>query len=110
MVKQTTFASLETESETCEVSWDCKRLEVTDYLNTKQNKMEDSNMGETLKPYLSAVRVPKTGDKVFKDECLLSFDTPVNMLRLLQAGNLVLNNVGVNLRILLLCGCLNFLI
>ncbi|XP_057375327.1 ubiquitin carboxyl-terminal hydrolase 5-like [Daphnia carinata] len=38
--------------------------------------MEDSNLGETLKPYLSAMRVPKPGDKVFKDECLLSFDTP----------------------------------
>jgi hypothetical protein len=42
--------------------------------------MEDLNINEMLKPYLSFVRKPKAGDKVFKDECVFSFDTPVNML------------------------------
>lgn len=58
-------------------------------MNIKPNKMEDSNLGETLKPYLSAVRVPKPGDKVFKDECLLSFDTPVNMSGLMQSCSIL---------------------
>nr|CAG4639793.1 EOG090X0181 [Daphnia pulex] len=38
--------------------------------------MEDLNINEMLKPYLSFVRKPKAGDKVFKDECVFSFDTP----------------------------------
>nr|CAH0100310.1 unnamed protein product [Daphnia galeata] len=38
--------------------------------------MEDLSINEILKPYLSIVRIPKAGDKVFKDECAFSFDTP----------------------------------
>nr|CAG4636782.1 EOG090X0181 [Ceriodaphnia reticulata] len=38
--------------------------------------MEESNTNELLKPYLSSIRTPKAGDKVFKDECAFSFDTP----------------------------------
>jgi len=41
--------------------------------------MEDLSINEILKPYLSIVRIPKAGDKVFKDECAFSFDTPVNI-------------------------------
>ncbi|CAD5112680.1 DgyrCDS1901 [Dimorphilus gyrociliatus] len=33
-------------------------------------------MAEILQPHLSKVRVPKGGDKVYKDECVYSFDSP----------------------------------
>lgn len=49
--------------------------------------MEDLNINEMLKPYVSFVRKPKAGDKVFKDECVFSFDTPVNMLCWFRACN-----------------------
>ena len=32
-----------------------------------------------LQKYLDSVRVPKGGDKVYKDECAYSFETPVSM-------------------------------
>lgn len=35
-------------------------------------------MAEILQPHLSKLRVPKGGDKVYKDECIYSFDSPVN--------------------------------
>ena len=51
----------------------------TQRVKDKANKMEDLSINEILKPYLSIVRIPKAGDKVFKDECAFSFDTPVNI-------------------------------
>lgn len=36
--------------------------------------MED--IGEFLVPYLPSIRVPKAEDRVYKDECCLSFDSP----------------------------------
>ena len=36
-----------------------------------------SNVEELLKPHFQSVRIPQHGDKVFKDECAFSFDTPV---------------------------------
>nr|CAG4646818.1 EOG090X0181 [Megafenestra aurita] len=38
--------------------------------------MEDSNIIEALKPHLSSIRTPVAGDKVFKDQCAFSFDSP----------------------------------
>jgi len=35
-----------------------------------------SNVEELLKPHFQSVRIPQHGDKVFKDECAFSFDTP----------------------------------
>lgn len=32
---------------------------------------------DCLKANLSKIRVPGPGDRVFKDECVLSFDSPV---------------------------------
>lgn len=40
--------------------------------------MEESNINEMLKPHLSSIRTPGAGDKVFKDECAYSFDSPVD--------------------------------
>ena len=36
---------------------------------------------EIIKENLSRVKVPGTGDKVFKDECFYSFDCPVGDLK-----------------------------
>ena len=33
---------------------------------------------ELLQPFLRSIRVPNAGDKVFKDECIFSFDSPVS--------------------------------
>ena len=33
---------------------------------------------ELLQPFLRSIRVPNAGDKVFKDECIYSFDSPVS--------------------------------
>lgn len=33
---------------------------------------------DLILPHLSDIRIPTTGDKVYKDECVYCFDTPVN--------------------------------
>uniref|UniRef100_A0A8C4IW52 Ubiquitin carboxyl-terminal hydrolase n=1 Tax=Dicentrarchus labrax TaxID=13489 RepID=A0A8C4IW52_DICLA len=33
-------------------------------------------LGELLVPYMPTIRVPRTGDRVFKSECAFSFDSP----------------------------------
>ncbi|CAL9696147.1 unnamed protein product [Knipowitschia caucasica] len=35
-----------------------------------------TDLGELLVPYMPTIRVPKTGDRVFKSECAFSFDSP----------------------------------
>lgn len=30
-----------------------------------------------LTPHLSKIKIPKSSDKVYKDECVYSFDSPV---------------------------------
>uniref|UniRef100_A0A8D0CP09 Ubiquitin carboxyl-terminal hydrolase 13 n=1 Tax=Sander lucioperca TaxID=283035 RepID=A0A8D0CP09_SANLU len=35
-----------------------------------------ADLGELLVPYMPTIRVPKTGDRVFKSECAFSFDSP----------------------------------
>lgn len=35
------------------------------------------NVEDMLKPHFQSIRIPQSGDKVFKDECAFSFDTPV---------------------------------
>ena len=44
--------------------------------NRTQIKMA-SDIQDLLQPHLRSIRVPNAGDKVFKDECAFSFDTPV---------------------------------
>lgn len=38
-----------------------------------------TDLGELLVPYMPTVRVPRTGDRVFKSECAFSFDSPVSV-------------------------------
>ncbi|CAL8253290.1 unnamed protein product [Merluccius merluccius] len=35
-----------------------------------------ADLGELLVPYMPTIRVPKTGDRVFKSECAFSYDSP----------------------------------
>uniref|UniRef100_A0A3P9JMB6 Ubiquitin carboxyl-terminal hydrolase n=1 Tax=Oryzias latipes TaxID=8090 RepID=A0A3P9JMB6_ORYLA len=35
-----------------------------------------ADLGELLVPYMPTIRVPRTGDRVFKSECAFSFDSP----------------------------------
>eukprot|EP00064_Thunnus_orientalis_P007847 superscaffoldBa00000894_g7869 len=35
-----------------------------------------TDLGELLVPYMPTIRVPRTGDRVFKSECVFSFDSP----------------------------------
>lgn len=36
------------------------------------------DVGELLVPYMPTIRVPKTGDRVYKTECAFSYDSPVS--------------------------------
>lgn len=38
------------------------------------------NQMDLLQPHASKVRVPTESDRVFKDECLFSFDSPVRII------------------------------
>lgn len=38
-----------------------------------------TDLGELLVPYMPTIRVPRTGDRVFKSECAFSFDSPVSV-------------------------------
>ncbi len=38
-----------------------------------------ADLGELLVPYMPTIRVPRTGDRVFKSECAFSFDSPVSV-------------------------------
>lgn len=45
--------------------------------NSRNVKMA-TDLGELLVPYMPTIRVPRTGDRVFKSECAFSFDSPVS--------------------------------
>lgn len=45
-----------------------------------------TDLGELLVPYMPTIRVPRTGDRVYKSECVFSFDSPVSVC-LLTAGH-----------------------
>lgn len=40
--------------------------------------MAAGDVGELLVPYMPTIRVPKTGDRVYKTECAFSYDSPVS--------------------------------
>lgn len=31
--------------------------------------------------YLNKIKIPQPGDKIYKDECVFSYDTPVSIIR-----------------------------
>uniref|UniRef100_A0A7N6BGW2 Ubiquitin carboxyl-terminal hydrolase 13 n=1 Tax=Anabas testudineus TaxID=64144 RepID=A0A7N6BGW2_ANATE len=41
-----------------------------------RNAKMAADLGELLVPYMPTIRVPRTGDRVFKSECAFSFDSP----------------------------------
>lgn len=40
--------------------------------------MDETDISKVLGPHLASVKIPGSGDKVFKDECVFSFDSPVS--------------------------------
>lgn len=44
-----------------------------------RNAKMAADLGELLVPYMPTIRVPRTGDRVFKSECAFSFDSPVSV-------------------------------
>lgn len=37
---------------------------------------------DAILPYLSEIRIPNSNDKIYKDECVYSYDTPVSGFQL----------------------------
>ncbi|MEQ2210673.1 hypothetical protein XENOCAPTIV_017520, partial [Xenoophorus captivus] len=44
-----------------------------------RNAKMAADLGELLVPFMPTIRVPKTGDRVYKSECAFSFDSPVSV-------------------------------
>lgn len=44
-------------------------------------KMAAGDIGELLVPHLPTIRVPRSGDRVYKNECAFSYDSPVSEAR-----------------------------
>ncbi|XP_026561450.1 ubiquitin carboxyl-terminal hydrolase 13-like [Pseudonaja textilis] len=42
----------------------------------REAPMAAGDVGELLVPYMPTIRVPKTGDRVYKTECAFSYDSP----------------------------------
>ncbi|XP_053168258.1 ubiquitin carboxyl-terminal hydrolase 13 isoform X2 [Hemicordylus capensis] len=42
----------------------------------REPQMAAGDLGELLVPYMPTIRVPKTGDRVYKTECAFSYDSP----------------------------------
>lgn len=40
-------------------------------------KMATGDLGELLVPHMPTIRVPRSGDRVYKNECAFSYDSPV---------------------------------
>uniref|UniRef100_A0A8C2CZP2 Ubiquitin carboxyl-terminal hydrolase n=1 Tax=Cyprinus carpio TaxID=7962 RepID=A0A8C2CZP2_CYPCA len=43
---------------------------------SSRNVKMATDLGELLVPYMPTIRVPRTGDRVFKSECAFSYDSP----------------------------------
>ncbi|XP_043846709.1 ubiquitin carboxyl-terminal hydrolase 13 isoform X1 [Dromiciops gliroides] len=41
-------------------------------------KMAAGDLGELLVPYMPTIRVPRSGDRVYKAECAFSYDSPIS--------------------------------
>ncbi|XP_063162480.1 ubiquitin carboxyl-terminal hydrolase 13 isoform X3 [Candoia aspera] len=46
------------------------------FANGREAPMAAGDVGELLVPYMPTIRVPKTGDRVYKTECAFSYDSP----------------------------------
>ncbi len=44
-------------------------------------KMAAGDVGELLVPHMPTIRVPRSGDRVYKNECAFSYDSPVSEAR-----------------------------
>jgi hypothetical protein len=52
-------------------------------LSTTKRNIRDRDMTaiELLTPHLNSIKIPGNSQKIYKDECVLSFDTPVSAVR-----------------------------
>lgn len=48
------------------------------FAHGREAPMAAGDVGELLVPYMPTIRVPKTGDRVYKTECAFSYDSPVS--------------------------------
>ncbi|KQK81623.1 ubiquitin carboxyl-terminal hydrolase 13 [Amazona aestiva] len=48
--------------------------------------MAAGDLGELLVPYMPTIRVPKSGDRVYKTECAFSYDSPISLRGLNGSG------------------------
>ncbi|XP_015676951.1 ubiquitin carboxyl-terminal hydrolase 13 [Protobothrops mucrosquamatus] len=46
------------------------------FAHGREAPMAAGDVGELLVPYMPTIRVPKTGDRVYKTECAFSYDSP----------------------------------
>lgn len=44
-------------------------------------KMAAGDLGELLVPHMPTIRVPRSGDRVYKNECAFSYDSPVRKIQ-----------------------------
>uniref|UniRef100_A0A8C2H5X4 Ubiquitin carboxyl-terminal hydrolase n=1 Tax=Cyprinus carpio TaxID=7962 RepID=A0A8C2H5X4_CYPCA len=53
-----------------------RRSEIAHSGASSRNVKMATDLGELLVPYMPTIRVPRTGDRVFKSECAFSYDSP----------------------------------
>jgi hypothetical protein len=57
---------------------------------TKRNIRErDMTAIELLTPHLNSIKIPTNSQKIYKDECVFSFDTPVSIFENLSVNGLL---------------------
>jgi hypothetical protein len=44
---------------------------------------------ELLTPHLNGIKIPGNSQKIYKDECVFSFDTPVSAFRKLSVNSVL---------------------
>jgi hypothetical protein len=60
-------------------------------LSTTKRNIRDRDMTaiELLTPHLNSIKIPDNSQKIYKDECVFSFDTPVSAFENLSVNSLL---------------------
>lgn len=64
-----------------------------------------ADVGEILKSVLSTIRVPQPGDRVHKDECALSFSSPVSFSLSTNQNIIMFSFICLKSPLLSISGC-----
>lgn len=61
------------------------------YIFTTKRNIKDRDMSaiELLTPHLNSIKIPGNSQKIYKDECVYSFDTPVSSFKNLSVNSLM---------------------